>query len=77
MAHTAMIIYVIFTDGQAVAHRLSKQLNRTSASIRKHVTLYNNCRIYGETTLPINITFDEAVATPSEIYISIENSVQV
>ena len=69
------VMSCVSTDGQSVATRISRQVNRVTKLIRAHVEAYNTKE--PESGCPTAFTFEEAIDTSNTAYLSALSEIQV
>lgn len=68
-------INCVYIDGQAVAIRLSKQINKATAEVKKFVDLYN--RQPAVNNLPTTVSVSDALDVSNQIYFNVLCSQEV
>ena len=64
-----MCFILHLSDGQKIARRLSKQVQKSTSAVKKGLKLYNEQTIsYGDSGLPLTIDIEEALDPNSDVY---------
>lgn len=78
--YCCLLIYLLrfITDGQMIAIRLSKQVHKATAAIKKGVLLFNGIvGMKSSSRLPMNISEKDALAPSSPVFDNVLHDSQV